>query len=283
MPSKSIKVGDFVWLQEIWDSKNWKENENEAYVYERFCNIIPHLSQEQKQLIQELIENYLWINSREYEKRFNNIIEKLDSAVLTGCNTIYILPIIKPSDEKKTKSGNHCIYYLKGGIFSFNPLYENINLEVIEDYATFLRLDFKSDGSEVILLIDDFIGSGDTFDDAWTEIQKNPSALKTKLAILTLAIQEEAYIEIDKYGIPIYYSELRKKGISDSYQSPEKEEKIKIMEEIEDMIKPAYYSFGYKRSEALITLIRTPDNTFPFFWMRYPIRGTEFTGPFFRP
>jgi hypothetical protein len=29
------------------------------------------------------------------------------------------------------------------------------------------------------------------------------------------------------------------------------------------------YLFGYKRSEALISLIRTPNNTFPVFWKTY--------------
>jgi hypothetical protein len=283
MATKSIDIPDMLRLRQIWKKNKWNDNQFEEHVFEQFCNIIPHLSAEQKQLIHELTENYLWLSSKEYEKRFSEIVDHIGKSTLKGCTTVYLFPIMKPGDDKKIKSGKHCIYYLKGSIFSFNPIYQNINLEVIEDYDSFYSYSFKDDGSETILLVDDFIGSGETFNEAWAEIQKNLSVKTNFISILTLAIQREAHTEISRLGMPIHFSELRDKGISDFYISPEKEKKIKIMEEIEDMIRPSLFSFGYKRSEALITLMRTPDNTFPFFWMKYKIKGNDFNGPFFRP
>jgi hypothetical protein len=39
------------------------------------------------------------------------------------------------------------------------------------------------------------------------------------------------------------------------------------MEHIEKNLDiPDDYLFGYKKSEALVTMIRTPNNTFPVFW-----------------
>jgi hypothetical protein len=283
MATKSIDIADIVRLRQTWKKQNWNDNQNEEHVFTQFCNIIPQLSDEQKELIHELTENYLWLSSKEYEERFNAIVDNIAKLILKDCKTIYLFPIIKPGDDNKIKSGKHCIYYLKGSIFSFNPAYQNINLEIIEDYTAFQRCNFKDDGTEILLLVDDFIGSGETFNDAWKEIQKNVSVNEKFVSIFTLIIQNEAYEELAKFGLQIHYSEIRYKGITDSYHSPEKEEKIRIMEEIEDMIKPSFFSFGYKRSEALITLIRTPDNTFPFFWMKYKLKGTDFSGPFFRP
>lgn len=283
MATKSIDIPDILRLRQIWKKNNWIDNQYEENVFEQFCNIIPHLSSEQKQLIHELTENYLWLSSREYEKRFSLIVDNIAKSTLKKCTTVYLFPIMKPGDDKKIKSGKHCIYYLKGSIFSLNPLFQNVNLEIIEDYESFYTYNFKDDGSEALLLVDDFIGSGDTFNEAWIEIQKNLSVKTNFISILTLAIQSDAHFEIRKLGLPIHFSELRKKGISDFYASPEKEDKIRIMEEIEGMINPSFYSFGYKKSEALITLMRTPDNTFPFFWMKYKIKGNDFNGPFFRP
>ena len=52
---------------------------------------------------------------------------------------------------------------------------------------------------------------------------------------------------------------------------------------IEKMI-PAgsFFSLGYNDSEALVTLLRTPDNTFPIFWKEYKKNGKKFEGPFSR-
>ena len=60
---------------------------------------------------------------------------------------------------------------------------------------------------------------------------------------------------------------MKKKGISDKYSDTELSKKIKLMEHIEKNLDiPDDYLFGYKKSEALVTMIRTPNNTFPVFW-----------------
>ena len=39
------------------------------------------------------------------------------------------------------------------------------------------------------------------------------------------------------------------------------------MHEIEDILKvDSKYSFGFNQTEALISLIKTPNNTFPVYW-----------------
>ena len=46
-----------------------------------------------------------------------------------------------------------------------------------------------------------------------------------------------------------------------------KKNNIKLMTQIENKLKiDKNFSFGYNRSEALISLIKTPNNTFPVFW-----------------
>ncbi len=44
----------------------------------------------------------------------------------------------------------------------------------------------------------------------------------------------------------------------------------------------SFFSLGYNRCEALITLARTPDNTFPIFWKKYKIGKQSFDAPFSR-
>jgi hypothetical protein len=82
-------------------------------------------------------------------------------------------------------------------------------------------------------------------------------------------------------NIPIYYDFIGSKGISDTYSGESLDEKIKIMLEIEKMIPGStLFSLGYNQSEALITLTRTPDNTFPIFWKDHRKKGKKFKAPF---
>ena len=55
------------------------------------------------------------------------------------------------------------------------------------------------------------------------------------------------------------------------------------MLEIEKMIPGgSHYTLGYNQSEALITMVRTPDNTFPIFWKTYKKGSQKFDAPFSR-
>ena len=61
-----------------------------------------------------------------------------------------------------------------------------------------------------------------------------------------------------------------KRGISDRYVGEQLDTYSRIMTHIEDKLKVAAKDrFGYNQSEALISLIRTPNNTFPVFWKSY--------------
>ena len=55
--------------------------------------------------------------------------------------------------------------------------------------------------------------------------------------------------------------------LKDYYTDEEAEHRLKLMEEIEDkMSVKRNYRLGYGQSEALVTMCRTPNNTFPVFW-----------------
>lgn len=126
------------------------------------------------------------------------------------------------------------------------------------------------------------MGSGETIKATLTEILKNRNIKQNKIYIISISAQKESLDYINSLGISIYTEHLSRKGISDYYSSPLLEEKTKIMIEIEKLIPGNHFSFGYKRSEALITLMRTPNNTFPIFWKEYKKNGDKFEAPFSR-
>lgn len=67
------------------------------------------------------------------------------------------------------------------------------------------------------------------------------------------------------------------KGITDNYTEEELSEKLMLMNTIESKIKVhKNEKLGFKGSEALISLIRTPNNTFPVFWKERKGRKAPF-------
>ena len=94
-----------------------------------------------------------------------------------------------------------------------------------------------------------------------------PKDIVERTKVLALVAQEEGVDYIQKLGVELYVGETRRKGISDYYTDEEAEHRLKLMEEIEDkMSVKRNYRLGYGQSEALVTMCRTPNNTFPVFW-----------------
>src|SRR5688500_12869990 len=118
MPTK-LDINDISRLHNIFQNKRWFDNVNQNTVHKNFCELLNNLSKEQRDLIHELSENYLWVTTAEYSKRFNELLDRIPDNVLSKCSAIYLFPIVKPKDEKKIKSAPHCIYYFKG-LFSLN-------------------------------------------------------------------------------------------------------------------------------------------------------------------
>lgn len=89
---------------------------------------------------------------------------------------------------------------------------------------------------------------------------------------------------VEQYGINIYASVVRNKAISDNYECEDVENKIKQMENISKQInvKDNNLYLGYKKSEALVTMIKTPNNTLPFYWYEGKKNGKIMFAPFAR-
>lgn len=256
-------------LDKIFEEKKWKEKEN----YEKVLNTLSNFSNiifekdEEYDLFLELLREFHWISLNDYynscKKLLTEIINDLDSSN----QNIYIFPIITKNQNSKIKSGYLVAYLIKSLIASI----ENIHTYKFEDVNNFVdigKIKFKK--NDVLLLVDDFIGSGETLEECIQDVKKANKNIGDKFKILTIAIKKDTYVRLSKkYNI---YKKLEiLKGISDYNTGDDINEKKLIMRNIENRIFSSIddYSLGFKESESLITLLRTPDNTFPIFWNNY--------------
>ena len=269
-------------LNKIFKTKKWSERDIDEYVFDNFCKLLDNVKEGERELIIELVEKYQWISFADYPQKILTALESVEDEKVENLKTIYFFPVIKPEDEGGFKSGQFLIYQIKA-FRKHLKKYSNIKFKDVSKFEHFTDMEFKLKEDETIYLIDDYIGSGETLNACLDVMRSNPNITNDKLNIITIVIQKETANIINEEGISIYSDYFSPKGLSDFNDSPILEEKIKIMLEIEKLIPGgSHFSLGYNNCEALITLARTPDNTFPIFWMKHRIGKEKFDAPFSR-
>jgi hypothetical protein len=132
-----------------------------------------------------------------------------------------------------------------------------------------------------VILVDDFIGSGETIIGCLNYLDTLGIEID-HIIIMTLVIQNTGFQKLQDIGVRTLYSEFRERGINDSYSEPIKGKLIAAMNAIENFLKIDQKNrFGYNQTEALVKMIRVPNNTFPVFWEKRRLQnGDSFCGPF---
>lgn len=270
-------------LRELFKSKEWDKNDNESEIFKRYSFLLNNLSELEQDLILDLSERYLWINYSKYMGLLEGLFALLTAGEnLADCRRIYFFPVIKPEDEDETKSGNVLLYMVKT-VKSFLPSpLDKIEFKIIEQFEKITETTFRLQENELLILIDDFIGSGTTINGTFSEIDKNEFIPAAQIKVMAITIMREAINILDGKNIAHYHKYVEAKGISD-YYGEDVEKKMAIIKKIETMTKAgSKYKLGYKKSEALVTMARTPNNTFSIFWSNHIKNDKEYTAPFLR-
>lgn len=263
-------------LKKIFDDLNWDTQIDPAF--KRFSQTLEFLSAEQQELVLELTKKFLKIDIGKYIVHLKQALEKIDKNVLAGIDTVYVVPLIAKKDLGKSKSSTMVARFIVGRELSAKNILGVKNLVLIDRLST---EKMPSDENWLFMLVDDFIGTGETATEAINEFLADFGVDKNKILVLSIVAQEIGLNKVLDLGVTVICSEVRKKGISDEIASPQKESYINIMSSIESILRVRKkFRLGYKASEALVTLDRTPNNTFPVYWLETNIQGKRFIAPF---
>lgn len=277
--STKVELDTLMKLFTIFVKKGWTEIDGYDDVLNRFGELTQALKEEEIDLIIELTDKYHWMTYNEYHTSIRTMLKRLLSESLIEKKKLYIFPVIKLTDEDDLKSG-HIVMKMIDSIKSSLSEYDNIAVILLTKFEDLETTKLPMSNDDFLILVDDYIGSGNTLNSTIAEIVKNTS-IKDNYAVFTVAIQQDAKTLLESKNIKLYNSISLIKGLSGNYNSPELEEKMKIMDALETRIpKSKRYKYGYEKSEALITLMRTPNNTFPIFWKGINHKGTEIKAPF---
>ena len=267
---KGLSPQQLISISSVFNDNGWKikkELNPENSLFNRFCERMLEVKDEEGQaLFLDLAKRYLWLSSDFY---FMNLLKALEHLVseyekLTSDTKVYVMMLIAPKDEGKTKSSAMLLYLFNETRLRIDPRFSHYRFEIISDKESLHQK--MDDKDAVLVLVDDYIGTGDTAVACVEQLDKLGIKME-QIAILSLVAQEEGKKKIEEKGIFFCTSNLRNKGISDYYEGKELEKNVRLMQKIEKDLKVGEKSrFGYGQSEALVTMCRTPNNTFPVFW-----------------
>lgn len=221
------------------------------------------LEPDQCDLVINLTEKFLWVQENAYIKHFSAVFDCFVSSYeFSRGKKIYICPLLPEEDFGKSKSSVYLLYLVKSHLGAIQRKYSDF-LITYADSPNAVKLDSIKDDF-TLCLIDDFIGTGETVERT-TKYFLERDISKEMMAIVSLVGMNFGISQLNNNGYYTYTAINCEKGISCNGDQTQ----IELMEKIEKTIKvSADCKFGYKGSEALVKMMRTPNNTFPIYWLR---------------
>ena len=239
----------------------------EDSLFNRYCERILEINENKKRnLVLELTERYLWVQEEQYTYYLIDAVKKmlLLKPEINEETKLYIMPLVSPEDEGKTKSSSMLAYLFNSVKLRHDNVLSKYKFEILDKKEN-LPLYLKNKDA-ILVLADDYIGTGETAEKCLLHILKMNVEI-SQIAIVSLVAQKLGLDYLSKYSICVSTSIERQRGISDFYEGEMLDKNIQLMREIEDKMSiKEKFKFGYGASEALVTMCRTPNNTFPIFW-----------------
>jgi hypothetical protein len=229
--------------------------------FENYCEMLSRLNHEERALVLTLTRTYRWISEPERRAKLLEAIRKLSFALPSTIRRIVLLPCKKPQSQGP-KSSDSVFYSLREYQANIKQIIAPRSLVFCGHIADFKH---KNNTHTVLVLVDDYVGSGETAESCIKEIR----SLGTNIEILVLAIaaHRSGIIELAKKHCTVIAAEVFHRGINDNSYLTDKTTAIAIMRRLEDKLGTSDdCRFGWKATEGLLTMARTPNNTFPVFW-----------------
>jgi len=273
--SASMHLEELLRIGDLFRSRGWPIEDEEASafpsLFTRFCQMCDRLTPEQRDLMIEMTSDYQWLRRVDEEHRFFQAWKLMAAALTSDVTSIVVIPL------NFWDQGNSAfaMYYLAKGLSaSLRGLAGNRPI-------TFSSGAGVRKPNAITVAVDDYVGSGTTAKDALQRLKKkNPTLVA--MQVVTIAAQEAAINVLSSLGVPVFTDVRLRRGISDSSRLSVVKA-LKIMDSIESMLHiEAEFRRGYEQTEGIVSLQRTPNNTFPVYWTNRKVGKIPWNPPFYR-
>lgn len=290
-----MKVEDLFRIGKLFDEQGWPLKGDDGpfpELFDRFCRMCNRLNANERRLIIELSSKYVWMHEGEYRKLLNRAWDNVMSKMKANIRTIAFVPMLIPGRKKKLNSSSVVWYMARGNRSYFDYAIKkklgsnSIELAFFQNLEDFGEhyIDQNANSNVLLLLIDDYVGSGSSAKKCILEIKNRfPVTSNCQTMVLSLVTQQAAIDRLAGIACTLVAGLVMERGISDNANLASKPNALAIMKNISRRFElPKNYELGFKKTEALVTMIITPNNTFPVFWTDKKVDNRVWDSPFTR-
>lgn len=263
-------------IYNLFQEKNWtvETDSTQLNTFDRFCQRMAELeSDDDRDFMLDLSRDYLWVRMEDYERLLVKVFRKWFGAIdikFTNERMLYICPMLPPCDFCVTKSSKFMLYLCQTVLLRQLPEFHENRIRLFDNPGL---LKSQLENMQCLVLIDDYIGSGETGIGCLEYIRSIGVDLE-KVYILSLVAQKKGIDALQENGVRVFSEIVCQRGISDKYPIEQVDYCLNKMREIGKTIKAkSGMRLGYGETEALVTMIKTPNNTFPFYWFEKDINS----------
>jgi len=281
-----LNSNTFGLIHRIWNAKKWKFTtpDIQESAFNRLCEMFRKLEKNEQGLLLNLMRFYSYYSYTDYHDLLVKAFLKFEDNQINEVDQIIIAPLVKPEDidANYAKSGHSLIYVANNIAITAHKKLANLERNSIINPYIVSRKELKGE-KILVILIDDFVGSGTSASSVYKQVKERFST-NDKIIVTCLITTEKAIARLKSDSIPFYWSEIALKGIADNQFITNKQQAYELIDNIwrAHLDVSKQYKRGYKKSETLITLIRTPNNTLPMFWCKKARDGSDWPSPFTR-
>lgn len=245
-------------IDEILLKKGWKELKNNKgdFVDSIAFSLFERANdKEEYDLLKSLIDRYFFC--KDYDQYCFNIAKHIESVFYD--EKIVIIPV---SDERRKIKSGHVIGYDLTRFLDEDKFSEMLIQESLE--AVKPRL-----GDFSIIVVDDFVGSGSQFRAFARKCAASYGLQASNVYLYSIAMMAKARERISDHC----YAAVPMVEFSPSLSAPSDVghvlDPIAVYDRIEARASVGRnYRRGFLKSEALVTMKKTPNNTLPIFWCK---------------
>lgn len=267
---------------EVFELKDWPLNTGDIAtnsIFDAFCEMLQYYNDEQRELILRLTTDFLYLRSNRYLDQINGILSSIDLSINDDSRKIYVQPLKNPVTTPESKSSDFMTDQFYDQLVRRHEFFLNRKLNISHTPEALPR-NFNRK-SALLFLVDDFIGTGETAAGAIDYFVEEKDISPGKIIVVVLVAQEIGLATVRNKGVSVFAASIRNRGITDNFQDPIKQRYLQLMYQIEKIIgvEPGF-SLGYGQSEALVALHKTPNDTFPVFWLEVKGDRCAYDPPF---
>lgn len=253
-------------LKTIFRIKKWDTDDSKNKLFERFSTALSKLEEEDQDFILQITEHFNTYGLSDYGDMLEECLNKMNEEKFFDGKKIIVAPLLpfcqKDEYTKNVKSSNFMCYLMKSNNLSYLDYIIDQNMAVV-NYLEEKDVKEIIDGQAKLLLIDDYIGSGGTL----LATIKTYTSLGIDIkyiSVLSLIIDNLGEEKLKGLQIDYYNSTRPYNKVSDVID--DSVEISKFLNKIGKKVSTKRYYHGYNKTLALVSMVRTPNNTIPFYW-----------------